>query len=256
MKIVSFNVNSIRARHERLLAWLARAQPDVVCLQELKVEEKDMPLLELHGLGYTCAATYQKTYNGVAILSKHPLGDVSYGLGDGEDDPQARLVGATVDGVRVISVYVPNGQEVGSDKWRYKLRFYERLQTYLRSRCDLSKPLLVAGDFNVAPDARDVHKPSAWEHTVLFHPEARAALERMRAVGLYDTFRLLHDEAGRYSWWDYRAGGFQRDDGLRIDQLYASASLAERITNATIDREERSGEGPRDHTPCIAEFAA
>ena len=255
MKIATFNVNSIRARRERLLAWLTRAQPEVVCLQELKVEEKDMPLLELRALGYACAGVYQKTYNGVAVLAKGTLTDVKYGLGDGEDDPQARVVAATVDGVRVISVYVPNGQEVGSDKWMYKLRFYERLRAYLQS-CDLKQPLLLAGDFNVAPDARDVHKPSAWEHTVLFHPEARAALESVCSLGLYDTFRLLHDEAGRYSWWDYRAGGFQRDDGLRIDQLYASASLAARISAASIDRQERAGEGPSDHTPCIAEFTS
>lgn len=256
MKIVSFNVNSIRARKDRLLAWLGKAQPDVMCLQELKVEEKDMPTAELAAIGYHYAAAFQKTYNGVAVLSRHPLSDVSVGLGDGEDDPQSRLVTATVEGVRVISVYVPNGQEVGSDKWTYKLRFYERLGRYLDTRCDLGKPLLLAGDFNVAPDARDVHKPKDWERTVLYHPEARAALERVRARGLYDTFRMLHEEGGRYSWWDYRAGGFQRDDGLRIDQLYASAALAERLIEADIDREERKGEGPSDHTPCIATFAA
>ena len=255
MKIVSLNVNSIRARKDRLLSWLSRHQPDVMCLQELKVEEKDMPTAELAQLGYAYAAAFQKTYNGVAILSKHPLADVAVGLDDGEDDPQARLVAATVNGVRCISVYVPNGQAVGSDKWAYKLRFYERLERYLRERCDLGKPLLLAGDFNVAPDARDVHKVAEWEPTVLFHPEARAALEKMRSVGLYDTFRMLHEGAGCYSWWDYRAGGYQRDDGLRIDQLYASASLAERLLEASIDRAERAGEGPSDHTPCIAVFS-
>ncbi len=150
--------------------------------------------------------------------------------------------------MRFISVYVPNGQEIGSDKWSYKLRFYERLGRYLDTRCDLKQPLLMAGDFNVAPDARDVHKPAAWERSVLFHPEARAALERVRARGIYDTFRMLHDEAGRYSWWDYRAGGFQRDDGLRIDQLYASAKLAGRLESASIDREERAGDKASDHT--------
>lgn len=255
VKIATFNVNSIRARKERVLAWLARERPDVACLQELKAEEKDLPLAEVKALGYDVVAACQKTYNGVALLSSRPLADVAFGLGDGEDDPQARVVAATVDGVRVISVYAPNGQEVGSDKWTYKLRFYERLGRYLDTRCDLGRPLLMAGDFNVAPDARDVHKPRDWERTVLYHPEARAALERVRARGVYDTFRLLHDEAGRYSWWDYRAGGFQRDDGLRIDQLYASASLAERLTAATIDRGEREGEGPSDHAPCVAVFA-
>ncbi len=156
----------------------------------------------------------------------------------------------------MISAYVPNGQEVGSDKWSYKLRFYERLGRYLDTRCNLEQPLLLAGDFNVAPDERDVHRASAWVQTVLFHPEARAALEKLRARGIYDTFRLLHDEGGRFSWWDYRAGGFPRDEGLRIDQLYASASLAERLEAASIDCGEREGEGPSDHAPCLASFAA
>jgi len=256
MKIATFNVNSIRARKERVLRWLARESPDVACLQELKAEEKDMPLAELDALGYKVAAAYQKTYNGVAILSRRPLADVAVGLGDDEDDAQARVVAATIDGVRVVSVYVPNGQDVGSDKWQYKLRFYERLGRYLDLRCDLSRPFVIGGDYNVAPDARDVHKPRDWEGTVLYHPEARAALERVRARGLHDTFRLVHQEAGRYSWWDYRAGGFQRDDGLRIDQLYASASLAERLGDAYIDRREREGEGPSDHAPCVAELSA
>jgi exodeoxyribonuclease-3 len=253
MKIATWNVNSIRARKDRLLAWLERAKPDVALLQELKVEDKDMPRDELRAAGYDYAATCQKTYNGVAILSRLPISDVQHGLGDDVDDPQARVVAATVGGVRVVSAYVPNGQVVGSDKWEYKLRFYERLGRYL-DRCDLSnplaQPLVLGGDFNVAPDARDVHKPSEWENTVLFHPEARAALERMRSRGLYDSLRLLHDESGRFSWWDYRAGGFQRDDGLRIDQLYVTASLADKVTEASIDRGERGGEQPSDHTPC------
>jgi exodeoxyribonuclease-3 len=255
VKIASWNVNSIRARRERLLAWLGRVQPDVVCLQELKVEEQDMPLLELRGAGYRAVGVYQKTYNGVAILARDELTDVAYGLDDGVDDPQSRVVAATVNGVRVISVYVPNGQEVGSDKWEYKLRFFERLGAYL-DRCDLTKPLLLAGDFNVAPDARDVHTPLAWERTVLFHPTIRAALEKLRTRGLYDTLRLLHEESGRFSWWDYQAGGFQKDEGLRIDQLYASAPLAERIIEAGIDRAERGGDKPSDHTPCWATFGA
>jgi exodeoxyribonuclease-3 len=256
MKIATFNVNSIRARKERVLRWLERNAPDVACLQELKAEEKDMPLAELDALGYKVAAAYQKTYNGVAILSKRPLAEVAIGLRDGEDDAQARLVAATIDGVRVASVYVPNGQDVGSDKWQYKLRFLERLARWLERSCDLGKPFVIGGDYNVAPDARDVHKPRDWAGTVLYHPQARAALERVRQRGLYDTFRLLHDEPSRYSWWDYRAGGFQRDDGLRIDQLYCSAVLAERLVAASIDRTEREGEGPSDHAPCVAEFSA
>jgi exodeoxyribonuclease-3 len=255
MKIATFNVNSIRARKERVLRWLEREAPDVACLQELKAEEHDMPLAELDALGYRIAAAYQKSYNGVAILSRKPLGDVQVGLQDDEVDDQARVVAATVDGVRVVSVYVPNGAEVGSDKWHYKLRFLDRLSRYLVERCDLRAPFVIGGDYNVAPDERDVHKPRDWVSTVLFHPEVRAALERVRVRGLYDTFRMLHQEAGRYSWWDYRAGSFQRDDGLRIDQLYASATLAERLTAASIDRKEREGELPSDHAPCLAEFS-
>jgi exodeoxyribonuclease III len=255
MKVATYNVNSLRARKQRVLDWLTRERPDVACLQELKLEDKELPVDEIRAAGYHHAAVCQKTYNGVAILSREPLTEVACGLDDGVDDPQARLVAATTGGVRVISVYVPNGAEVGSDKWSYKLDFFERLGRYLETRCDLRRPLLMAGDFNVAPDARDVHKPASWERTVLFHPEARAALERMRSRGVYDSFRLLHDEPGQYSWWDYRAGGFQRDDGLRIDQLYVSAPLAERLVAARIDREERKGEAPSDHTPCWASFA-
>jgi exodeoxyribonuclease-3 len=256
MKIATFNVNSIRARKERVLRWLERERPDVACLQELKAEEKDMPTDEIRALGYEIAAAYQKTYNGVAILSKKPMSDVHVGIDDGVEDPQSRVVAATIDGIRVVSVYVPNGQVVGSDKWTYKLQFFERLGRFVDAKCDLKKPFLIAGDWNVAPDTRDVKKPAEWDKTVLFHPDVRLALEAFRGRGLYDTFRLLHDEAGKFSWWDYRAGGFQRDDGLRIDQLYASAPLAERIKEARIDREERLGEAPSDHTPCIAEFSA
>jgi exodeoxyribonuclease-3 len=254
MKVASWNVNSIRAREGRLAAWLGAHRPDVLCLQELKVEESDFPKQLFADAGYHVAAVHQKTYNGVAVAARAPLADVRLGLDDGVDDPQARLVAATVGGVRVISVYAPNGQAVGSDKYVYKLAWLERLAAYLRRACDPAQPLVLCGDFNVAPEARDVCDPASWAKETLFHIDSRAALERVRAFGLWDTFRLHHQQAGAYSWWDYRMLGFAKDQGLRIDQIYVSTPLARRCTAASIDREERKGQGPSDHAPIVAEL--
>jgi exodeoxyribonuclease-3 len=254
--LATWNVNSIRARRERLAAWLASRKPDVVCLQELKCELPVLEAMALEDLGYHVAASCQKTYNGVAILSRRPLADVEIGLRDGDpDDTQARLVAATVDGIRVVSVYVPNGQAVGSEKWAYKLRWMERLREYLDLRCDPNQPLAVLGDFNVAPEPRDVYDPAAWEGETLFHPDARAALARIREFGLVDAFRLHHDEAGAYSWWDYRMLAFPKNRGLRIDLVLATKPLADRIVSSYIDREERKGKGPSDHAPVVVEVA-
>jgi exodeoxyribonuclease-3 len=255
MKIASWNVNSVRAREARVAAWLTAHAPDVVCLQELKVEETDLPRELFARAGYKVAGVYQKTYNGVAILARAPLLAIEVGLGDDVDDPQARLVAATIGDVRVISAYVPNGQAVGSEKYAYKLAWLTRLRAYLDRRCDPKQPLALCGDFNVAPEARDVHDPAAWSGETLFHLDSRAALERVRAFGLWDSFRLHHQEAGVYSWWDYRMLGFPKNHGLRIDQIYVTAPLAERCTAAWIDREERKGEGPSDHAPILAQFS-
>jgi exodeoxyribonuclease-3 len=254
MKLASWNVNSLRAREARVAAWLASRAPDIACLQELKLEEKDLPRALFEHAGYHLVGAFQKTYNGVAIIARRPLTDVEVGLGDGVDDPQARLVAATVDGLRVISAYVPNGQAVGSEKYAYKLRWLERLRAYLDRRHRPTDALVVCGDFNVAPEARDVHDPAAWAKETLFHIDSRAALETARAFGLWDTFRLHHDEAGAYSWWDYRMLGFPKDLGLRIDQIYATRSVAERCVAASIERDERKGEGPSDHAPIWAEL--
>lgn len=256
MKIVSWNVNSIRARLDRAIAWLERHQPDVLCLQELKVEEKDLPREAFDQAGYEIAAVCQKTYNGVAILVKRPrsLSEVRCGLDDGIDDSQARLVAATCEGLRILSVYVPNGQAVGSDKYAYKVEWMARLRRYLDTHLKPSHPVVICGDFNVAPEARDVHSPAAWQGETLFHVDARAALERVRGFGLVDTFRIHHQEAGKYSWWDYRMLGFPRNEGLRIDHLFVTEPLAARCTGAFIDREERKGEGPSDHAPVGATF--
>jgi exodeoxyribonuclease-3 len=256
MRIVTWNVNSIRVRHERLLAFLKRHEPDVVCLQELKLEEARYPFEVLESAGYRSVVHAQKTYNGVAILSRRPVEAVLKGLDDGDDDPQARLVSGVVGGVRVVSVYVPNGGEMGSEKWQYKLAWYRRLRRWLERHGSPGEPLAVCGDYNVAPDAIDVHDPAAWEGEVLFHPEARGALSHVTSWGLRDTFREKHPgEAGLYSWWDYRMLGFPKNRGLRIDHVLATAPLADRCTGAFIDRDERKGEAPSDHAPVVVDFS-
>lgn len=254
MKVATWNVNSIRVRLPRLLAWLGAHAPDVLCLQEIKVPEEDFPTEELRAAGYSAAVHGQRTYNGVAILSRAPAEDVRPGLRDGSEDAQSRLLSARIDGVRVYSAYFPNGGEVDSDKWRYKLAWMERLRAHLRSHADPAEPLLLCGDFNVAPEARDVARPEEWEGTVLCHPEARAALQRLVDWGLRDTFRLHHAEGGFYSWWDYRQLGFPKNNGLRIDHVFATAPMAARCRAASIDREERKGKQPSDHAPVMAEF--
>ncbi len=256
MKLATWNVNSIRAREERLLRWLTTHRPDVLCLQELKVTEDAFPLLPIRSLGYHAAVHGQKTYNGVAILSREEPAEIERGFGDGGDDTQARLVAARVGSVRVVSAYVPNGQEVGSDKWAYKLDWLKRLRAWLDRRCSKGDLVAVCGDFNVAPEARDVCDPAAWEPSVLFHPGARAALEHVRAWGLVDAFRLHHDAPGLYSWWDYRMLAFPKNQGLRIDHVLLSEPLAARCTSALIDRNERKGKQPSDHAPVVVEVEA
>lgn len=255
MKVATWNVNSIRARKERVLGWLERAQPDVLCLQETKVEDAQFPRDEFRVAGYEVVLAGQKSYNGVAIAARRPLTDVVRGLDDGTDDPQARLIAATIDGVRILSAYVPNGQAVGSEKFSYKLAWLGRMRRYLDSRCDPQQPLVLAGDFNVAPEAIDVHDPRLWRGQVLFTVEERAALAQLRNFGLVDTYRRHHTEGGRFSWWDYRQLAFPKNLGVRIDHVFATPPLAEQSLHAEIDREARKGENPSDHAPVVAEFA-
>ncbi|RMG14300.1 MAG: exodeoxyribonuclease III [Deltaproteobacteria bacterium] len=255
MKVATWNVNSIRARQAQLLAWLGSFAPDVACLQELKVREEDFPWQAVREAGYHAAVHGQPGYNGVAILSKAPPEDIHMGLEDGQDDVEARLVAARVEGVQVLCVYCPNGGEVGSEKWAYKLEWFARLRAYLERRCDPSDDIVVCGDFNVAPDDRDVKHPERWRESVLCHPEARAAFQRLLDWGLGDTVRKHHPEGGVYSWWDYRLNAFRRDDGLRIDHVLASASLYERCTDAGVDRGPRGQPRPSDHAPVYAVFA-
>ncbi len=256
MLIATWNVNSIRMRQERLAGWLGRAQPDVVCLQEIKVPDAEFPRAELEAAGWHVAVFGQKAYNGVAILSRTPLEDVAVGLSDGGDDTEARLVAATVSGIRAVNVYVPNGRTVGCDKWAYKLAWLERLRGWLERHARPNEKLVLCGDFNVAPEDRDVARPEEWRDTVLCHPLARAGLRKVCDWGLVDTIRLHHtsEEPGPYSWWDYRMLGFAKGNGLRIDHILATPLLAERCTDAYVVRDERKGKQPSDHAPVVAVF--
>jgi exodeoxyribonuclease-3 len=254
MKIASWNVNSIKARRDRLMAWLTKQAPDVLCLQELKTELDDFPRAELEALGYHSVALGQRTYNGVAILSRHPFEDVRVGLDDGEDDPEARFISARTDGLRVISCYVPNGQTLDSPKFQYKQRWLDRLQAYLARHHLPSEALVLCGDFNIAPEERDCCDPIEWADSVLFHASVREKWQRLIGWGLVDTYRLHVADAGKYSWWDYRMLSFPKGKGLRIDHILGTPSVAERCTAAAIDRDERKGKLPSDHAPVIAEL--
>jgi exodeoxyribonuclease-3 len=255
MKIVSWNINSLRKRQERLLSWLAETQPDVVCLQETKCTDEQFPELALRAAGYHSAFHGQKSYNGVAILAKTTPLDVRASLCDEEDDPQARVIAATIGSVRVYSIYAPNGQAVGSPAYDYKLKWYARLEKSLRTDERLEQYLAVCGDFNVAPEDRDVYDPDLWRDAIMCSEGERAAFQQLAAAGLIDTLRIHHREPGLFSWWDYRMLAFPKNRGLRIDAILASKSLAEHCTAAGIEREMRKGKEPSDHAPVWAEFS-
>lgn len=256
MKLVTWNVNSVRARGERLLALLARTRPDVVCLQELKVTDDNFPYEALADMGYHAAVFGQRAYNGVAILARQPLTDIARGLGDIEEAAQARVIAANVGDLRVMSVYVPNGSQVDSDKFAYKMQWFKRLRGLLQKQYRPTDKLVVAGDFNVAPRVCDVANPQGWEHTVLCHPQARSALQDLTAWGLHDVCAQKFAEGGVYSWWDYRMLGFVKNDGLRIDLIYATAPLVSAVVDAGVDRDERKGKLPSDHAPVWMELDA
>ena len=254
MKVVTWNVNSIRARLERLEAFLERHDPDVVCLQETKVQDDSFPEQAIKDAGYHVVFHGQKTYNGVAILAKSEPEEVVAAFEDGEDDSEARLLAATVDGVRIINVYVPNGKEVGHEKYDFKLRWLERLSEFVANDAAPDEELLICGDFNVAPGDLDVHDPKKWDEKILCSTPERDALEALTEWGLTDAFRHLYPDEIQFSWWDYRSLGFQKNAGLRIDLFLLSAPLLERCTDVVIDREERKGQGASDHAPVIAVF--
>lgn len=253
MKLATWNVNSLKVRLPHLLDWLARHAPDAVCLQETKCEDPKFPAAELAAAGYQALFSGQKTYNGVAILAK-ALGSDPVAAIPGFADEQKRVLAATVDGVRVVCLYVPNGQSVGSDKYEYKLRWLAAVTAWLKDELARHPKLAVLGDYNIAPEPRDVHDPAAWEGQVLFSEPERAAFRGLEALGLQDTFRLFEQPEGSYSWWDYRMNAFRRKMGLRIDHILASAALAATCKSCTIDVEPRRLERPSDHAPVMAEF--
>jgi exodeoxyribonuclease-3 len=253
MRIVSWNINSLRKRQDRLFPWLESAKPDVVCLQETKCTDEQFPILALQAAGYHAAYHGEKSYNGVAILSKKEPVDVRMSLGDEVDDTQARVISARIDGIRIYSIYVPNGQAIGSPAYEYKLKWYDRLRACLLREKD--EGLVVCGDLNVAPEDVDVHDPDLWRGAIMCSEAERAALRKMcEARELQDTLRLHHPEGGLFSWWDYRMLAFPKNRGLRIDAVLASAALAKKCTASGIDREMRKGKDPSDHAPIWAEF--
>lgn len=255
MKIASWNVNSLRARLTHVLDWLRANPVDALGLQELKLQDEQFPHAEFEALGYRAAVNGQKSYNGVAIVSRHPLHDVSRDMA-GFDDPLKRVIAATVNGVRIVNVYVPNGQSVGSAKYEYKLRWYAALREYLASELATFPLLAVTGDFNVAPADEDVHDPAAWAGQILCSDAERAAFRELLALGLKDSFRQFPQEPMSFTWWDYRAGAFRRNLGLRIDHVLVSPALADKCLSCQIDKAPRRLERPSDHTPLVATFGS
>lgn len=256
MKIASWNVNSLNVRLPHLLRWLADFQPDVVALQETKQEDHKFPEDALLEAGYRSVFSGQKTYNGVALLSRLPIEtDSVVSAIPGFEDPQKRVLAATIGGLRIVDLYVVNGEAVGSDKYDYKLRWLAALRDWLRDEIALHPNLVVLGDFNIAPDDRDVYDPKRWHEKVLCSTPERAAYRELLDLGLHDSFRLFNDAAGQHSWWDYRLSGFERGWGMRIDLVLVSAALKARSLAAGIDRAPRTWERPSDHTPVWVELA-
>jgi exodeoxyribonuclease-3 len=253
-KIATWNVNSIRVRLPQVLEWLKQERPDALCLQETKTTDEDFPAAAFHEIGYQVAYTGQKTYNGVATLSRTPAEKIVTALPDA-DAAQKRFLAATIDGVRVINVYVPNGEEVGSDKYSYKLSWLQALDKYLAEELKTHPRLALLGDYNIAPEERDVHDPTLWAGHVLFSDQERAAFQRLIQRGLVDVFRKFDQPEKSFSWWDYRTAAFRRNNGLRIDHILCSITLASGCCRCRIDQEPRKQERPSDHAPVIAEFS-
>lgn len=254
MKIAAWNVNSLTVRLPHVLEWARSASPDVLALQEIKLLTEAFPLERFTESGYHAIASGQKTYNGIATISRAALADPVTDI-PGFEDTQRRVLATTIDGIRVVNLYVPNGQSVGSLKYEYKLGWLAALRDYLATEMSLHDNLVVLGDFNIAPDDVDVYDPIAWGEGILCSPAERAALRDLLKLGLIDVFRQFEQPEKSFSWWDYRAGKFRRNAGLRIDLILASPALAARCTASYIDREPRGWDRPSDHTPVVAEFA-
>ncbi|MET0267804.1 MAG: exodeoxyribonuclease III [Duganella sp.] len=251
MNLATWNVNSLNVRLPHVMQWLEQHPVDVLCIQETKLTDDKFPVAQLEAAGYHVAYTGQKTYNGVAIISKLPIEDVVKN-NPLFDDPQQRILAATIGGMRVVCAYVPNGQSVGSDKYAYKMAWLDAFHTWISQQAAQYPELAVVGDYNIAPEDRDVHDPAAWEGMVHVSEPERAALRRLLDIGLADAFRLFEQADKSYSWWDYRGLGFRLNKGLRIDHILLSPALAQRCSACVIDRTPRKWEQPSDHTPVIA----
>lgn len=253
MKIATWNVNSLKVRLSHVLDWLALNQPDVLCLQETKLQDENFPVEEIAAAGYQTIYLGQKTYNGVALLSKQPGSEVISGIPD-LDDAQKRVLGAVYGGIRVVCVYVPNGQHVTSEKYQYKLKWLAALRDWMRDMLAKHEQLVLLGDFNIAPEERDVHDPKLWEGQVLFSLPEREAFREILDLGLTDSFRLFEQAEKSFTWWDYRMMAFRRNMGLRIDHILLSHDLAKTCTACVIDKATRRLERPSDHAPVMAEL--
>ena len=253
MKLAAWNVNSLNVRLPHVIEWLKTHQPEVLCLQELKMEDAKFPLAAFDDIGYQAVFSGQKTYNGVAILSRTRPEDVSKNM-PGYEDHQKRVIAATIDGVRVVCAYIPNGQTVASEKYQYKLQWLAALQGYMRETIAAYGDVALLGDYNIAPEDRDVHDPQAWEGQVLCSVPERDAFRSLLGLGLADSFRLFEQPEKSFSWWDYRMNGFKRNLGLRIDHVLLTSNLAARCRSSRIDLEPRKLERPSDHAPVIADI--
>lgn len=253
MKIATWNVNSLRVRLTHVLDWINAVRPDILALQETKLTDDTFPLLDIEGAGYSVIFSGQKSYNGVALLSRIPAHDVVRDIPD-LDDIQRRVLSATYNDIRVLNVYVPNGASVGSEKYSYKLSWLDKLCAYIEQQLAIYPRLVVLGDFNIAPEDRDVHDPAAWEGQVMVSEAERTVFTRLLGLGLCDTFRLFEQESDLFSWWDYRAAAFRRNLGLRIDHILVSPALRQHCVTCSIDKGPRKLERPSDHAPVIAEF--
>jgi exodeoxyribonuclease-3 len=255
MKIASWNVNSLKVRLPHVLDWLQSEKPDLLGLQETKTIDENFPEEEIQNAGYQVIYSGQKTYNGVAVLSKQGMEPTDMVTDiPGLEDPQRRVLGATYGDLRFINLYVPNGSEVGSEKYQYKLGWLEKLHAYIEQQLGQYKNLVMVGDFNIAPEDQDVHDPEEWEGSILVSKPERDAYQSLLNLGMKDTFRLFEKEEKLYSWWDYRAAAFRRNRGMRIDVILASEAMVDRCTDSKIDKEPRKLERPSDHAPVLAEF--
>ena len=254
MKLATWNVNSLNVRLPHVLDWIAAESPDVLCLQETKQEDSKFPYEALREAGYNAVHSGQKTYNGVAILSPHAIEEAAFGI-PGFQDEQKRLVAATINGIRIVCAYIPNGQSLDSDKYQYKLGWLEALMAYLQAELSVHPKLALLGDYNIAPEDQDVHDPAAWVGQVLVSEPERTAFRAIAALGLHDSFRLFAQEPASFSWWDYRMAGFRRNLGLRIDHILVSDALKGDCQRCWIDKAPRKLERPSDHTPVILALA-